>query len=370
MKLLTSPSFSPSATSISFQSNVGNTKPATIRCLARFLRRMLCTRSLPTHPFDHVMEKPDNSADVGTDCPPPDCVDKDPSPGIVARLMGLESLPEMNPVKAPALLSRSRSMSSVDYCWVEECDREGNQHRRVKTSQSFRETQAYLELEDGEFFVLSFEGGSESKELWSKQRRFKKGKTDRRKTDEKSPAERDNAGNRCCSRPGNATDLSEEADRVNIVGTTKPRRKHKGCGRSDLRIKKMEAEECSSEDASPVSVLDFGEWITDPEEATTASGLENAERSAPRDDGDLMNHPERPANEESSPGLGSWKKDFHPEMWSEVSKTAEEQLMESNWVNRRTQEQRQDTEAVVVDLGLQVLDQLLDELLDQLVAMV
>lgn len=271
MKLLTSPSFSSSSTSISYQSNACTTKRATISYLGEVLRRVLCTRRLPTHPSDQITEDP-NLADDGTDGRASDHVDKDLSTGIVARLMGLESFSKMSPIKAPTSVSRSRSMNFAEG-WTEECGRKCNQHQSVKTSLSFCEIPTHLEQEYEEFFVLSFDKGNGSKELWSKQGRPKKGKMERCRTCTNGAMEK-NPCERCHPRGRNSTGPSDETDSVHIPDLMKSKRKNKGACRIDVRIKKVETEKSTSEDASPVSVLDFGEWIIDPEEATIASGNE------------------------------------------------------------------------------------------------
>lgn len=218
-----------------------------------------------------------NSAesDGGNDSRAQNHMDKGSSPGIVARLMGLESLPKTNSTGDPPSVSRCRSMSPADH-WPDGSDRVQNQHRGVKTSLSFREMPTHLELEDVEFFVLSFESGNGSNELWSKQWKSKEGKPYTCKTEDDSAAEKDHF-RRLRPRPGNAIEVSEEPRSVNITNVTKSRRKVKGNSEKTFRIKNADAEECSSEDASPVSVLDFGEWNVDPEEATTASGNETVD---------------------------------------------------------------------------------------------
>jgi hypothetical protein len=58
-------------------------------------------------------------------------------------------------------------MNSVEFRG--ESDQMHGQHRRVKSTLSFREMPTFLEVENKEYFVLSFENiGSESKKVRSK----------------------------------------------------------------------------------------------------------------------------------------------------------------------------------------------------------
>lgn len=93
--------------------------------------------------------------------------------------------------------------------------------------------------------------------------------------------------------------------------------------------------------------------------------LDNNEHSAESSNSSLSNDLKGPPREENSFSFRSWKKDFHPEMWSEIISISEAQIVDSNWVSNRIRDA--EDIGLGVDLGLQVLDQLLDELVDQLV---
>lgn len=95
--------------------------------------------------------------------------------------------------------------------------------------------------------------------------------------------------------------------------------------------------------------------------------LENTEHSVASGDGDSISDPRRPAaGGDNSVTLRSWKNFIHHEMWSEICKFAETEIMESKWLRGGTQQQLRDYEDMGVELGLQVLNQLLDESVDQL----
>ncbi|KAK2980014.1 hypothetical protein RJ640_020040 [Escallonia rubra] len=132
------------------------------KCFSAILRRLLCTGSAPTHPSDHLPARnppvkspktavqPARAPSIGT-------------PGIVARLMGLDSLPDMNwvPKQRRSLESflRSRSVSFIDYMQPVQFDlaTDAAQHRRAKTSVSFREVPTWWHSQNRDAFALCFD---------------------------------------------------------------------------------------------------------------------------------------------------------------------------------------------------------------------
>ncbi|XWS67249.1 hypothetical protein CRYUN_Cryun05aG0271200 [Craigia yunnanensis] len=115
---------------------MSNTKSSSSGCFSAVFRRLHCSGSPQTHPSDHIIELnavDDHVAKVQFQA-------SESGPGIVARLMGLESLPENNWVqkgKTPGPVMRSRSVNFVDY--MLEFDLTQAKHSPVKTSVSFRE---------------------------------------------------------------------------------------------------------------------------------------------------------------------------------------------------------------------------------------
>ncbi|KAF2312557.1 hypothetical protein GH714_035059 [Hevea brasiliensis] len=81
----------------SLDANMCTSKSAIASCLACILRRLLCPRSLPTHPSDqmkdttsirsHIKQQHFINSNATLDS-------ASTAPGIVARLMGLESFPD------------------------------------------------------------------------------------------------------------------------------------------------------------------------------------------------------------------------------------------------------------------------------------
>ncbi|XP_011032107.1 PREDICTED: uncharacterized protein LOC105131041 [Populus euphratica] len=443
MKLLPSPSISSSSTS-SFDPNTCTSKSATASCLTGLLRRILCSRSLPTHPSDQITE----TSSIPCDGRHQELIKSNEklettaaNPGVVARLMGLECFPETSSVDMKVCansISRSRSMNSVEFRG--ESDQMQRQHRRVKSSTlSFREMPTFLEAENKEYFVLSFENiGSESKKVRSKERKCEVGSGElkekrrekckrkenrREKAVESEKREREEKINKMVLKVLNESELSnriledhkpaQEAGNggkiedspahmslkdseivylenkwlyhkeVPGIGAELRRRnkKTKGCA-----FKNEEAE-ISSQDSSPVSVLDFDQFIVDPDvtksEEDTKSGESNSRRKlspqlenqnhkhlSQRSDGNLI-FDDRNSNKTEEPCPGSRKKVCHNHdylnMWDEVCKLTETQVVETNLnAYKNMCKFEEDFEEISADFGVQILDQLLQELVDQL----
>ncbi|XP_009338168.2 nucleolar protein 58-like [Pyrus x bretschneideri] len=153
-----------------------NSVHQTSGCFNIILRRLLCNGSVPTHPSDQISDS--NTTQLAK---PPRKQNPDPkiqssasvTPGIVARLMGLDSLPETNWVsRGPDLVSRSRSLSFADYLMdFDSNDHQNHQHRRVRTSVSFREVPEVMNRQKSshDFVVVYLDNvGEKSKEVGSK----------------------------------------------------------------------------------------------------------------------------------------------------------------------------------------------------------
>ncbi|XP_030464260.2 uncharacterized protein LOC115683793 [Syzygium oleosum] len=365
MKLLSSsPSFSSSTISTSSDAYLCSPKGATSGgCIAGVLRRILCSRSLPTHPFEC-----DNDRDHSK---PKEQNEPNTTPGIVARLMGLESLPNTSSMhihQSPNSISRSRSLNYLDFKEEEFDDEMKWQHLQVSSTLSFREMPTYLEVENEEFLVLNFGNGSEKE---GRKRRSSRSKIQERRTGER--CEKPNRENE----RGRATE-SSSSDSVlanNDLGTPQTSRSQvvKMC----QSVRSLEAVCGSEEDSSPVSVLDFGEFISDPQVSTSddsrlerpssrkklAPELESNEHSSPRSDIDLLD--DQPKQSEGK-CLGSRKqRQSYSEMCSEICKISEKETIELDWLDPRMVK-REDIEGIGQDLERQIFCELLDELLDHI----
>ncbi|XVF46759.1 hypothetical protein PTKIN_Ptkin03bG0054300 [Pterospermum kingtungense] len=407
MKLLSSSSSSSSA--VSFDPKMCTSKSAPAGCLAGLLRRILCSGSLPTHPSDHITDQANSVAsnytkqqviadEVKFDAPKV-------TPGIVARLMGLDSLPEMGLLKTqvnPNSITRSRSMNSAEYN-KQDTDTIHGKHTRVNSTLSFREMPTYLELENEEFFILSFEKGSERKELRSKGRKCKGGSEELKQIKE----DKENRVLEKVSERTNKEDHQQATIRVlKVLNEEKLNRRilekpNKDIAKSSeavivkghetaakLRKKKMKLQhhlaqivepECISEDCSPVSVLDFDQFITDHDVPTSSEEDLNPEGSNSRrklspalenhgcksptsNDGNLKEDDQR-VNIIEGKNLVSREKDCHSrknlECWSVICRMAEAEVAKSSWLCSKNED-------ITADFGSTILDQLLDELVVQL----
>lgn len=133
------------------------------KCFFGVLRRLLCSSSLQTYPSDNYLSELDK---IDFNQPKKALKTEDQenqpaaTPGIVARLMGLESMPDINwaPKQRTTLdsIMRSRSVSCVDYLPNFDLTQQ-SLHRRVRTSVSFREVPTSLHQQNRDFFVLCFD---------------------------------------------------------------------------------------------------------------------------------------------------------------------------------------------------------------------
>ncbi|KAG8374419.1 hypothetical protein BUALT_Bualt11G0129800 [Buddleja alternifolia] len=123
------------------------------KCFSDILRRLLCTGNLQTHPSDQFIEANKKEKD---DQRAEKCLDnvtqlaaRSSSPGVVAKLMGLDSFPNTPLAPRDRTLGsyfRSRSANSIDFLSHFDPTRKGSdhhRHRRVRTSVSFRENDDY-----------------------------------------------------------------------------------------------------------------------------------------------------------------------------------------------------------------------------------
>lgn len=149
-------------------------------CFSGIVRLLLCRGSHQTHPsdqrvepitpefFNHVKKDPKTGIDANVEAP------VSTTPGVVARLMGLDSLPDTNRVprgrSSPEAVTRSRSVNFMDY--LLQLDLAQAQHRRVRTSVSFREVPALMNQENHDVYVLYLDDQDKKpKKMGSKQRK-------------------------------------------------------------------------------------------------------------------------------------------------------------------------------------------------------
>lgn len=109
----------------------GRDTTTTAGCLSRILRRILCFSGLPLCSLDRIKEE-EREGDVVIGAP-------GATLGVVARLMGLDSIPRVGPIGKTPL-----SSGQADSC-----------SPRLRPPRG--SIPAYRELEDDNFFILSFE---------------------------------------------------------------------------------------------------------------------------------------------------------------------------------------------------------------------
>ncbi|MQM05723.1 hypothetical protein Taro_038535 [Colocasia esculenta] len=407
-----------------------NSDAAAAGCFSGILRRLVCgTLDVGSSSRNRVAdagtagavlgaaEAPEKAGSLKPPATPPS------APGIVARLMGLDSMPEL-PSAPQGPIGRSRSTGSLEG-WPVLLPVQT--HRR---SHSFRETPTFLRPENDEFLLLSFspENGEETKkspEPPPKSANHEMGlrQLDQRNAGEKETQERPSQIERAAERTPTKKkkkkkNVQREIAREKAAAETcrryvlpphkaeahiKTRSRGTGPAKTATHIetpertrptktgdeektsvisKTMAELECSSQNSSPVSVLDRlpeldGESFTDT--------------STPISDGE-----EEPRQEESSRRKLSSQLDcfddpsqfFHlilvedkqrsmptekrragtrdaaslphssSHLWAEACRLAEGDAQRQPW-------KTQDPEEIVVEFGLQILESLLQETVDE-----
>ncbi|GMP85875.1 hypothetical protein CsSME_00038872 [Camellia sinensis var. sinensis] len=120
-----------------------NSQNSTSKYFSGILRRLLCTGNLPTHPSDLIIDPTTTIPTTTFENPKNDFKTQVKTPGVVARLMGLDSLPDLNLVPKDSSILRSRSVNSVNY--FPNFNPTLSHHRRFRTSLSFREVPTFLQ---------------------------------------------------------------------------------------------------------------------------------------------------------------------------------------------------------------------------------
>ncbi|GAB4824536.1 hypothetical protein Ancab_007412 [Ancistrocladus abbreviatus] len=424
-------SFSMSSSSSSSSTNFSDQFCTTQSCLAGVLRRIFCSGSLPTYPSDQLKETDPIEVQKLQPSFKAEELNASATPNIVARLMGLDSMPEIDSGKAQknsTSITRSKSMNSADWRLeredIEE-QQQKQQNRRVKTSFSFRETPNYLEIEDDSFYVLSFEnGGEESKEFWPKGANLMMGSKEQK---QRRKAERHRVKQRKERNDfGDGRVFSNEKDRMNLKISGKVSEKiennvnfqiSRECvtsmkdssmpvnrkeGSAEIKVRKKKKKdncladgkmetESDSENSSPVSVLDHGEFTSDPE-VTSASEEESRLRgSNPRRNLASEIIDECPSDYASGCSTGHhegldpnayegkhlwsrktecWRHHHHIDISSKICRLAEKEVLNLDWVYiGRRGEVEEDWGVVGAELGFHIFDQLINDVIDQLVGL-
>ncbi|GMP85877.1 hypothetical protein CsSME_00038874 [Camellia sinensis var. sinensis] len=393
---------------------------STSKCFSGILRRILCTGSLPTHPSDLITNPTTTIPTTTFENPKNDFKTQVNTPGVVARLMGLDSLPNLNLVPKDSSILRSRSVNYVDY--FPDFDPTLSHHRRVRTSISFREVPTFLQQQQQpkkhnlDFFVLCLEkvggnGGNKmglSSDMALKDLKQKEMKTERNtknlsetKFENKSKVFRrkEDQPNRLCGNCSSKVD-NVNLDRKNkgVVVQRQPRESliakksgvknvnQKKTG-SELKIgnkkksrnnivKKVQQSVCVSENLSPVSVLDLHHESTSGHTKVTISNSRSS-NVADNDNNHCSSnytrnfiadehHVIKAKKNRDDKAKKTSETQYYDGMLTEILRLTEKGIEETRWVNEKVIE-FEDVEEICTVFGQQILDLLFHQVVDELV---
>ncbi|KAK9986124.1 hypothetical protein SO802_031075 [Lithocarpus litseifolius] len=390
-------------------------------CFSNMVRRISCFGSLPTHPADYDTSdsKTSKSEEIQIENPKAEAAIQAPrNPGVVARLMGLDSLPETNwvPRKRPQdSVLRSKSMNFADY--MLEFDLSQAQHRRVRTSVSFREVPTLSHQKSHDFLVVCLNEVDESEtkgSMRSKVRKsemgfadMKQGKEQRSKNKENKRASQVNnkisklrdeprrvsTKSNLSSKLGNGSN-SNGAKRLSLVPTHKKKEYRNNVASlkakspsKPINQKKLLVEpkvtrrrkvqhlavkvepDSDSQNSSPVSVLEVSDCIMQ-------QGSHISEVSRPMEL-KLERKSTAKVSYTDDPRVGAIKsKDcesmdisetqYYREVLGKLFRLTENDIKESNW-KAKNFHGCEEFEEVCMEFEQQVLDVLLNQVLDELV---
>ncbi|CAE6247935.1 unnamed protein product [Arabidopsis arenosa] len=359
-------SSSSSASSLSLGS-----KTQSFGCISLILQRFLCSGTSSTYPSDQITEPSFKSRDFSSE----PLTARGDEPGAVARLMGLDSIPVIDKSR---VLSRSHSVKHLK----RDNDEIQGKHRRVKS------TLEYVELEEDNFFILSFEQNKndKGKELGT-------GKCKKRRDTRKNQSETENQTHLDGKENNiNAMNVSRGRERLEI-GELKQHKKEKRKHRRKRREVKLrqnikkedliksndcwsrgedlvncevrsknEEEECGScDDSSPVSVLDYdrfaGVRVTPSQGNTSRRRLSSELESSKRDETIQEDHITLTSRSSES----EIRIHGYQEMWLMICKLTVSDIEGSNWGYGKASK-LEDLEGIISeDIVSNILDQLLEE---------
>ncbi|KAG9158202.1 hypothetical protein Leryth_000347 [Lithospermum erythrorhizon] len=394
-------------------------------CMSTVFRRILRRNTLPTHPADHdkntescMSEKGKCSLDEGVQIEAPG------TPNLVAKLMGLDSIPVGNLRNDLSSVARSRSMNSAE-AWREFDAMQG----RPRRTKSFREIPSFLELEDENFYIFSFENGYKNRKLASKgkksekgfaeteklierggkevkQRNESRGKSRRESVHENSKENLSVAKN--CSKKGGSDSETILKDKINVqdqkgkidsgkhfvVKLQEPLSKKKDFVGGKTRIKKRMDDclaiktnetESNSQNSNPDLVLDdvqlpvngnanntevTSRLTSSKSRRTLWEELENLRKLNNSGKGETSIRNDQEVKESKENGDGSSKiidfeSKIHAKILKESCKLAEEEMLKSTWKLKEAWK-LEDYEKIGENLEAGILEQMIHEEIDQL----
>lgn len=281
------------ATSPSVNGKAYNSKNGSPGCLTGVLRRLLCLNSLPTYPRDHFKEEEKQPlvSDKLQCVEAANYLDDFNTPGVVARLMGLESRPHIME-KSLNSTGRSQSMNAI-----QSLTKLKSIQGRHKHGKSLREISSYKELEDESFFIISFESAGEIWQGMKSDMNSGQKKQTKKAICKNSSREKQNKENQDANKVSKGQKQGNSIDSEKIYSNYKVSEpidvltnscqksylvfelvdsNHKGRGRTRRKKVKSEVTKletgCDSKDSSPNSVLDFAEFPSEPDPDDRDSG--------------------------------------------------------------------------------------------------
>ncbi|KAK1394306.1 VARLMGL domain-containing protein [Heracleum sosnowskyi] len=404
-----------SCTDTNHDDNLCHSKPATSGRIRGILRCFLCFNSLQTHPSDLFKEEAPTGTAIACQSREDmksniDSAMASPAPGLVARLMGLDSMPMLNCSNLNSV-GRTRSMDSL-----RDVELVQGKHRKVKSTLSFRDAPAFLELENEEFFILSFEKGGKNKKLGSRPRKsdlshlaLRTKGSENKNGDKKRRGQNVQETNKAwdkklhgvlghnnskdtrtvlCPAKKNSEIVKQQNKKPVSNKKTRERgklRKTKKKEQNGCPLKNIETES-DSENASPVSVLDFSELTTEVEAPYSVHNVRlpvsNSKRTVVEElksCNSFSSITDRIVHGLEAKRIGDicagiWTRSYrhsqnYAEMWGEVCKFAERDLRQSKWLCKRLPDEIEEFDEIAAIFELEILDELLQELLDQVFTM-
>ncbi|ONK62517.1 uncharacterized protein A4U43_C07F4900 [Asparagus officinalis] len=355
---------------------------ATSGCLSGLLRRLRCKNfrhsSLYVESFDADVKEEQKK--------PPQ------SPCLVARLMGLDTMP-VHPYTPTESISRSRSTNSVDG-FNGFLSGKRNWMTNHRTSQSFREEPTFLRKENEDFLVLSFVPDEKSKidcgELKDMksvkvvEKKGRKGIEGKESVMEKRQSQCEVSKSKTVQKKDlcrkNQLGANNERFHKAIKQREEPRRSNSKKKRADSAAKKLETE-CSSEDSSPVSVLDRNadidsEYVIDPnfpiseEENKPKEEKPRRKLSSELNKAELIRNSNKEGlkidNVEIKRRKSSEKKEGgSSDIWAQACQLAADDVKKSSWDFREIWRSENNGE-IAAEIGIEIIDIILNEVLTEL----
>ncbi|KAL9140912.1 hypothetical protein ABFS82_14G068800 [Erythranthe guttata] len=309
-------------------------------CISKILRRILCfsTSFSSSSSFDtQIKEERETSSLVGGAFN---------NPGIVARLMGLNTLPlRIEPIDGSPSISSSDSVIK----------KSGSPQVRRRRNNIVN--LAYKELEDENYFILSFE--HESKVERKKLRKKKSNRVKRRESLHENNNKENEGGVNSDFRVENSSDVLRPL--MNSCGESEKTRKKKGSGDYSFET------EVYSEKSSPNSVLEFPNDQESASSGDTSRLLNSKMRRTLSEELDSCgNSKEKKVINngfcEEEEKLRNRDKNY-AEKWEELGKVAAIEIIKLSWVQNEISIDENIVKEIGNDLASTILDQLLDELL-------